>query len=53
MNIAMIFAMLLASGTCARTEFQGPGGVSLNVIVCPVMGSGPAEVEVEEPGDPA
>ena len=35
MNLAAIFALLLASGTCAQTTFQGEDGTRLEVIVCP------------------
>lgn len=51
MNIAMILAMLLASGVCARTSFEGPGGTGLDVIVCPVMQAAPAAED--EPGEPS
>ena len=37
MNLAAIFALLLASGTCAQTSFRGEDGTRLEVIVCPRM----------------
>jgi hypothetical protein len=35
MNIATIFAFLLASGVCGQSDFQGPDGQRLVVMVCP------------------
>jgi hypothetical protein len=35
MTLAALFAFLLQSGVCARTEFQAPDGSRLAVIVCP------------------
>ncbi len=37
MSIAGIFALLLAAGVCAQTEFRGADGSRLAVLVCPVM----------------
>ena len=58
MSISAIFALLLASGVCAQTEFRGADGSSLAVLVCPVvMGAeevptpGPVPVPVPVPGE--
>jgi hypothetical protein len=50
MSIAMLIALLLQSGACAQTQFQGPDGATLNVVVCPMMT--PAGAEPEAPPAP-
>ena len=35
MNLAAIFALLLQSGVCAQTEFNGVDGRTLAIMVCP------------------
>lgn len=37
MPTAMLLALLLQSGACAESRFQGPDGATLSVIVCPLM----------------
>ena len=52
MNIAAILALLLSSGVCAKTDFNGPDGTILRVVVCPVL-SNPDAVPQGEPRAPA
>ncbi len=47
MNLAAILAMLLSSGVCAKSDFHGPDGTVLRVVVCPVT------VPAEPPSDDA
>ena len=35
MNLAAIFAFLLASGVCGQSVFRAPDGGQLAVVVCP------------------
>ena len=51
MSMAAIFALLLASGACAQTEFRGVDGSRLAVLVCPVV-MGAEEVPETEPEAP-
>ena len=44
MNVAAIIALLLASGVCAKTDFRGADGATLQVVVCPLT---------QAPGAPA
>ena len=34
---AMLIALLLQSGACSETRFQGPDGATLSVVVCPML----------------
>ncbi len=47
MTAAMLIALLLQSGVCSQTQFEGPAGLTLTVVVCPVLvppgGEAPAE----------
>jgi len=46
MNLAAILALLLSSGVCAKSDFHGPDGNTLRVVVCPVMA--PADPPAED-----
>ena len=48
MNLAAIFALLLQSGVCGQSQFRGPDGTVLTVIVCPQV----AHPETETPEAP-
>lgn len=48
MNLAMIFALLLHSGVCAQSEFHGPDGRTLLIMVCPRM----EQPDTAAPGTP-
>lgn len=50
MSISAIFALLLASGVCAQTEFRGADGSRLAVLVCPVVMGAEEVPEGEAPG---
>ena len=45
MNLAAIFAFLLAQGVCSEQVFQSPDGSRLSVIVCPRMATPEAAPE--------
>lgn len=47
MTAAMLIALLLQSGACAESHFQGPDGTMLSVVVCPMLT--PKEDENELP----
>jgi hypothetical protein len=52
MNLAAILALLLSSGVCAKSDFKSPDGMTLRVVVCPVMA--PADPPADEaPAPPA
>ena len=46
MNVAMILAMLLNSGVCAKSDFHSPDGGTLRVVVCPIVA--PSEPPADE-----
>jgi hypothetical protein len=51
MNLAAILALLLSSGVCAKSDFHSPDGMTLRVVVCPVMA--PADPPAEDAPPPA
>jgi hypothetical protein len=50
MNLAAILALLLSSGVCAKSDFRSPDGLSLRVVVCPVIA--PADPPAPAPETP-
>jgi hypothetical protein len=49
MNLAAILALLLSSGMCAKSDFHSPDGMTLRVVVCPVMAPADPPAEDEPP----
>ena len=37
MSTALLIALLLSRGVCQETNFQGPGGLTVSVVVCPPL----------------
>ena len=37
MTAAMLIALLLQSGACSESRFQGADGATLSVVVCPML----------------
>lgn len=52
MNLAAIFAFLLAQGVCSEQVFQSPDGSRLSVIVCPRIPDAAPEPDAKPAGRP-
>ena len=49
MNLAALFALLLQSGACAPTDFQGTDGSKLTIMICPMLKPAPAAPSEDAP----